>query len=102
MSTLNDGVKYERVGVQGPKILTGERMKPYAARGQPHACELCRQRIKEKLDFEPGMVVHADLIPSLVGLRIFQAMPPRVRLKTVFAALSGKGAPALLLNAHWE
>lgn len=77
-------------------------MKPYAARGQPHACELCRQRIKEKLDFEPGMVVHADLIPSLVGLRIFQAMPPRVRLKTVFAALSGKGAPALLLNAHWE
>ncbi len=84
---------------QGPRILTSERLKPYVARGQPHACELCRQRINDKLGFEPGSVVHADLIPSLVGLRIFQAMPAGVRAKAVLAALTGKGACAWLLGS---
>ncbi len=79
------------IAAQGPKILMGERLKPYALRGQPHACELCRKRISDKLGFEPGTVVHADLIPSLVGLRIFQAMPASVRCQAVFAALAGKG-----------
>ncbi|CAL8466634.1 g6170 [Coccomyxa elongata] len=84
---------------KGPKILMGERMKPYALRGQPHACELCRQRISDKLGFEPGTVVHADLIPSLVGLRIFQAMPASVRCKAVVAALAGKGAASVMAPA---
>lgn len=68
-----------------------ERLKPYQARGQPHACQVCRERVTEKLGFQPGSVVHADLIPSLVGLRIFQAMPARVKGKAVFAALTGRG-----------
>jgi hypothetical protein len=40
----------------------------------------------------PKQVVHADLIPTLVGLRIFQAMPASVRAKSIFAACRGQGA----------
>ena len=66
-------------------------MKPYAARGQPHACSICRERIKEKIGFEANSVVHADLIPTLVGLRLFQAMPASVKGQAILAALTGKG-----------
>ena len=37
-------------------------------------------------------VIHADLIPTLVGLRIFQAMPASVRARTILAACRGQGA----------
>jgi len=77
--------------VQGPKRLMPERMKPYAARGQPHACTLCKDRIHEKIGFEANSVVHADLIPTAVGIRLFRAMPARVKGKAILAALTGKG-----------
>jgi len=35
----------------------------------------------------------ADLIPSTVGLRIFQAMPAKVQMKAIAGALTGKGTP---------
>jgi hypothetical protein len=38
-----------------------------------------------------GQVIHADLIPTLVGLRIFQAMPNSIRFKALLAACRGQG-----------
>ena len=78
--------------VQGPKRLLSERLKPYTARGQPHACSLCRDRIHEKMGFEARSVVHADLIPTAVGLQLFRAMPASVKGQALLAALTGKGA----------
>ena len=78
--------------VQGPKRLLSERLKPYTARGQPHACSLCRDRIHEKIGFEARSVVHADLIPTAVGLQLFRAMPASVKGQVIVAALTGKGA----------
>ena len=45
---------------------------------------------------------HADLIPSTVGLRIFQLMPWRVRLQALGKACTGKGdnLKRLLLHKH--
>ena len=40
--------------MQGPSMIVPESVKPYTARGKPHACELCRQRIAHKLGFEAG------------------------------------------------
>lgn len=85
------------VSIQGPKRMWSERLKPYAARGQPHACSLCRERIKDKIGFEAKKVVHADLIPTMLGLRLFQAMPASVKGKAILAALSGKGGCLLLM-----
>ena len=77
--------------MQGPKRFWAERLKPYAARGQPHACSLCRDRILEKIGFEARSVVHADLIPTTVGIQLFRAMPASVKGKALLAALTGKG-----------
>ena len=77
--------------MQGPKRFWAERLKPYAARGQPHACSLCRDRINEKIGFEARSVVHADLIPTLVGIQLFRAMPASIKGKALLAALTGKG-----------
>ena len=81
--------------MQGPKRFWAERLKPYAARGQPHACTLCRDRIKEKIGFEARSVVHADLIPTLVGIQLFRAMPASIKGKALLAALTGKGSHIL-------
>ena len=77
--------------MQGPKRFWAERLKPYAARGQPHACSVCRDRIREKIGFEARSVVHADLIPTAVGIQLFRAMPASVKGKALLAALTGKG-----------
>ena len=42
--------------LQGSKMVMPERMKPYAGRGHPNPCEVCRQSIKQKLGFEAGQV----------------------------------------------
>ncbi len=84
--------------MQGPKRFWAERLKPYAARGQPHACTLCRDRIRDKIGFEARSVVHADLIPTTVGLQLFRAMPASIKGKALLAALTGKGKHLLLLS----
>jgi len=51
-----------------------------------------QQHLEETIGFRAQSVVHADLIPTFVGLRIFAAMPQRVRMRAVMAAFRGKGA----------
>jgi hypothetical protein len=46
-------------------------------------------------------VVHADLIPGMVGLRIFQAMPPKIKLKAIAAALTGQGGGRSHVQPIW-
>ena len=48
------------------------------------------------MGFEPVSLCHADLIPSTVGIRILQAMPWSIRLKTVGSALIGRGKSSLV------
>ena len=45
-----------------------ERLKPYAGRGQPHPCEVCRQRIKQKLGFEAGQVGYNPSSSSYISV----------------------------------
>lgn len=40
-------------------------------------------------------VIHADLIPGILGFRIFQAMPLKVKGKAIWAALNGRGSAEL-------
>jgi hypothetical protein len=58
------------------------------ARARPRS----QQHLEETIGFQAQSVVHADLIPTFVGLRIFAAMPQRVRMRAVMAAFRGKGA----------
>lgn len=72
-------------------MVVPETALPLAARGIPKSCQLCGDRFKLRYDL-PMAVMHADLIPGMVGFRIFQAMPRRVRLRAVVAGCMGKGA----------
>ena len=84
------------IWLQGPNKLVPEGAKPYDKRGHYELCELCYAQCIAKFGWEAN-VVHADLIPSTVGLRIFQAMPKRVRAKALLMSLvPGKGAALLL------
>lgn len=52
--------------VQGPRMIVPENLQPYPARGKPHPCEVCRQRIATKLGFEakqarPGLSMLGSL-----------------------------------------
>ena len=69
-----------------------EKAKLYATRGQPKPCLPCQRNLEDTIGFHAEAVMHADLIPTFVGLRIFGAMPKRVRLQAVMAAMRGKGA----------
>ena len=81
---------------QGPNKLIPESVKPFNKRGHYELCELCHAQCIVKFGWEAN-VVHADLIPSTVGLRIFQAMPKRVRAKALLMSLvPGKGAVQLM------
>ena len=78
--------------LQGPQKLVPEQLLPYNARAHYQLCSLCHERCIERFDRDMN-VVHADLIPSTVGLRIFQAMPWRVQLKALLCAcIPGRGA----------
>ena len=70
-----------------------EKGKLYATRGHPKPCLPCQHNLEETIGFHAQAVMHADLIPTFVGLRIFSAMPQRVRMQAIMAALRGKGAP---------
>ena len=63
---------------------------PLAARGHPKACERCGDRFQVRYGWATK-VMHADLIPGMVGFRIFQTMPKRVRLRAAMAGCMGKG-----------
>ena len=63
---------------------------PLNARGHPKACGLCADRFETRYGL-PVSIMHADLIPGMVGFRIFQAMPKRVRFKAALAGCMGKG-----------
>lgn len=64
----------------------------FATRGHPKPCLPCQAHLEETIGFRAQAVVHADLIPTFVGLRIFAAMPQRVRMQALVAAFKGKGA----------
>ena len=76
---------------QGPKMIVPEDKQLYQTRGQPHVCARCSALFAERHGFKAN-IVHADLIPMLVGLRIFMAMPTSIRLKAILAALQCRGA----------
>ncbi len=82
--------------VQGPDLIYPEKGKVYATRGHPKPCLPCQQHLEETIGFHAQSVVHADLIPTFVGLRIFAAMPQRVRMQALVAAFKGKGALQVL------
>ena len=47
-------------------MIVPENLQPYPARGKPHPCEVCRQRIATKLGFEakqarPGLSMLGSL-----------------------------------------
>ena len=77
---------------QGPDLIYPEKGKVYATRGHPKPCLPCQAHLEETIGFRAQSVVHADLIPTFVGLRIFAAMPQRVRMQALVAAFKGKGA----------
>lgn len=82
----------------GPSRLIPEKRLLFVHRAHPSPCPLCYTRAKRRYDQEIN-VIHADLIPSTVGLRIFQAMPARVQMKAIVGALIGKGAASVMAPA---
>ena len=62
------------VADQGPKMIVPENLQPYAARGKPHPCEVCRQRVATKLGFEAGQ---ARPVPPQIGSCILLHSPCR-------------------------
>ena len=66
---------------------------PLKSRGFPKCCNPCKDRFESRYGL-PVAIMHADLIPGMVGFRIFQAMPKRVRLKAAFAGCMGRGMHA--------
>ena len=68
---------------------------PYKARAFPKTCVVCSGRFEDRYGIALA-VQHADLIPGLVGFRIFQAMPKKVRFKAILAGLRGQGKPPLI------
>ena len=81
----------------GPNFLVPDQALPYKARAFPKTCDICTSRFKERYGL--GLhVQHADLIPGLVGFRIFQAMPKKVRFKAICAGLRGKGGRVCLCH----
>lgn len=71
-------------------MVVPEAALPLQARGWPKCCHLCADRFECRYGL-PVAIMHADLIPGMVGFRIFQAMPKRVRLRAAFAGCLGKG-----------
>lgn len=82
----------------GPSRIIPEKRLLFIHRAQPHTCPLCHSRA-EKRYCQDINVIHADLIPSTVGLRIFQLMPWRVRLQALGKACTGKGAASVMAPA---
>ena len=76
--------------LQGPNMVVPDIALPYKARAFPKTCTVCSGRFEDRYGIALA-VQHADLIPGLVGFRIFQAMPKKVRLKAILAGLRGKG-----------
>jgi hypothetical protein len=71
---------------------------PVPSAAMPHNCPLCMQKFQMRYGFHAA-VVHADLIPRMVGFRIFMAMPGGIRLKTLYEAGMGKGAESVMAPA---
>lgn len=82
----------------GPSRLIPEKRLLYVHRAHPQPCPLCAARAKRRYD-QDIRVIHADLIPSTVGLRIFQSMPRKVQMKAIVGALTGKGAASVMAPA---
>lgn len=82
----------------GPSRLIPEKRLLFVHRAHPQPCPLCYQRAKRRYGQDID-VIHADLIPSTVGLRIFQAMPAKVQMKAIAGALTGKGAASVMAPA---
>ena len=77
---------------QGPNMVVPDIALPYKARAFPKTCVVCSGRFEDRYGIALA-VQHADLIPGLVGFRLFQAMPKKVRFKAILAGLRGKGKP---------
>ncbi|KAK9841869.1 hypothetical protein WJX81_008362 [Elliptochloris bilobata] len=84
---------------KGPDLIYPEKGKLYATRGHPKPCVPCQRHLEESIGFRAEAVMHADLIPTFVGLRIFAAMPQRVRMQAIVAAFRGKGASSVMAPA---
>eukprot|EP00884_Botryococcus_braunii_P006820 jgi/Botrbrau1/16139/Bobra.0349s0001.1 len=85
--------------LKGPRMVVPEKLQLYATRGKPKPCPICLEGLEERLGIQFKQVIHADLIPGLVGLRIFQAMPLTVKGKAIWAALLGRGAGSVMAPA---
>lgn len=74
---------------------------PLAARGWPKSCHLCGERFEQRYGLAIS-IMHADLIPGMVGFRIFQSMPKRVRMRAAFASLCGRGVALRLFGQSFQ
>lgn len=71
-------------------MVVPETALPMELRGWPKCCHVCGGRFEQRYEL-PMNIMHADLIPGMVGFRIFQAMPKRVRVRAALAGICGKG-----------
>ncbi|KAK9790970.1 hypothetical protein WJX73_008106 [Symbiochloris irregularis] len=84
--------------VKGRAMVVPETALPMELRGWPKNCNVCGARFEQRYEL-PMNIMHADLIPGMVGFRIFQAMPKRVRLRAAMAGICGKGAASVMAPA---